>query len=161
MALDRQKRLEAYLDRASEMGLAVHEEKLQCHDGLLIGRDIIIREDLPTLAKKADVMAEEIAHAELTVGNILDQTDSNNRRQEHKARFRAAQMRVPLDRIIDAYIYGCRNSYEAAEYLDVSEDTFLEALELYRQAFGPVARIRDYVVRFEPTLAVYRVIMFG
>ncbi len=154
-------RLEKYLDIAREMGLNVHEDSMQYHDGLLIGKDIIIREDIPTLTKKTDVLAEEIAHAQLTAGNILDQTDVSNRKQEHKARVRAAEMRVPLDRIIDAYLYGCRNSYEAAEYLDVSEDTFLEALELYRQAFGPVAQIRDYVVRFEPTLSVYRVIMFG
>ena len=53
---------------------------------------IIIREDLPTLAKKIDVLADKIAHAELTVGNILNQTNSNKRRQGHKVRLRAAQM---------------------------------------------------------------------
>lgn len=143
------------------MGLAVHEEKMQCHDGLLIGRDIIIREDLPTLAKKTDVLAEEIAHAELTVGNILDQTDSNNRRQEHKARLRAAQMRVPLERLVDAFEAHCRNGYEIAEFLDVSEDTLRDALELYRETYGPVAVVGDFVIRFEPRLSVYRVIMFA
>lgn len=154
-------RLEKYMEMAQEMGLKVHEEKMSCHDGLLIGNDIFLREDLPTSAKKTDVLAEEIAHAQLTVGNILDQTDVSNRKQEHKARVRAAEMLVPLDRIIDAFRYGCRNSFEVAEYLDVSEDTLLEALELYRQAFGPAARVRDYVVRFEPTVAVYRVILFA
>lgn len=143
------------------MGLAIHEEKMQCHDGLLIGRDIIIREDLPTLAKKTDVLAEEIAHAELTVGNILDQTDSNNRRQEHKARLRAAQMRVPLERLADAFEARCRNSYEIAEFLDVSEDTLREALELYRETYGPVAVVGDFVIRFEPRLSVYKVIMIA
>lgn len=143
------------------MGLAIHEEKMQCHDGLLIGRDIIIREDLPTLAKKTDVLAEEIAHAELTVGNILDQTDSNNRRQEHKARLRAAQMRVPLERLVDAFEARCRNSYEIAEFLDVSEDTLRDALELYRETYGPVAVVGDFVIQFEPRLRVYRVILIA
>ena len=143
------------------MGLAIHEEKMQCHDGLLIGRDIIIREDLPTLAKKTDVLAEEIAHAELTVGNILDQTDSNNRRQEHKARLRAARMRVPLEGLAAAFEARCRNGYEIAEFLDVSEDTLLEALELYREAYGPAAVAGDFVIRFEPRLSVYKVILIA
>ena len=122
------------------MGLAIHEEKMQCHDGLLIGRDIIIREDLPTLAKK---------------------TDSNNRRQEHKARLRAARMRVPLEGLAAAFDARCRNSYEIAEFLDVSEDTLRDALELYRETYGPVAVVGDFVIRFEPRLCVYKVIMFA
>jgi len=125
-------RLEKYLEMARTMGLKVHEEKMSCHDGLLIGKDVILREDIPTSAKKTDVLVEEIAHSELTVGNILDQTDSNNRRQEHKARLRAARMRVPL-----------------------------EGLELYREAYGPAAVTGDFVIRFEPRLSVYRVIMIA
>ena len=125
-------RLEKYLEMARTMGLKVHEEKMSCHDGLLIGKDVILREDIPTSAKKTDVLVEEIAHSELTVGNILDQTDSNNRRQEHKARLRAARMRVPL-----------------------------EGLELYREAYGPAAVAGDFVIRFEPMLSVYRVIMIA
>ena len=105
---------------------------MSCHDGLLIGKDVILREDIPTSAKKTDVLVEEIAHSELTVGNILDQTDSNNRRQEHKARLRAARMRVPL-----------------------------EGLELYREAYGPATVTGDFVIRFEPRLSVYRVIMIA
>ena len=59
-------------------------------------KNIILREDILTSAKKTDVLVEEIAHSELTVGNILDQTAPNNRRQERKARLRAAEMQVPL-----------------------------------------------------------------
>ena len=154
-------RLEKYLEMARTMGLKVHEEKMSCHDGLLIGKDIILREDIPTSAKKTDVLVEEIAHSELTVGNILDQTDANNRRQERKARLRAAEMQVPLQGIVDAFRAHCRSSYETAEFLDVSEDTLREALELYRQVYGAAASVDGCIVRFEPRLSVYEVIMIA
>ena len=41
------------------------------------------------------------------------------------------------------------------------EDTLLEALELYREAYGPAAVAGDFVIRFEPRLSVYRVIMIA
>lgn len=69
--------------------------------------------------------------------------------------------RVPLEGLSAAFDARCRNSYETAEFLDVSEDTLLEALELYREAYGPVAVAGDFVIRFEPRLSVYRVIMIA
>ena len=36
--------------------------------------------------EKASVLAEELGHYYTTVGNILDQEDAGNRKQEHKAR---------------------------------------------------------------------------
>jgi len=53
------------------------------------------------------------------------------------------------------------NDDPLAQFLDVSEDTLLEALELYRKAYGPAAVAGDFVIRFEPRLSVYRVIMIA
>ena len=42
-----------------------------------------------------------------------------------------------------------------ADFLNVSEDTLTEALEYYRQIYGTYVAIDNYVIMFEPYLAVY------
>lgn len=120
---------EELLIEADNEGLIVKEKPLPISDGRIKGNRIAIRRDIPTLTKKADVLAEELGHYHTTVGNILDQSDTSNRKQERAGRFWAYNKRIGLTGIISAYKAGCRNSYEIADHLDVSEDTFLEALE--------------------------------
>lgn len=139
-------------DLAHSRGLTVKEAKFVFYDGLIKGKTIGIRKSIDTQAEKADTLAEELSHSELTVGNILDQTVPENRKQEHKARLRAYKMRVGLDRIVEAIEMGCRNSYEASEYLEVSEKFFTEALEYYRQKYGECVEVGDYTLVFEPTI---------
>ena len=53
---------EQLLDSADQEGLAVKEQPLSTHDGLIRGTRIAIRKDIPTQAKKACVLAEELGH---------------------------------------------------------------------------------------------------
>ena len=50
------------LDSADQEGLAVKEVSLSTHDGLIRDKCIAIRKDIPTQAKKACVLAEELEH---------------------------------------------------------------------------------------------------
>ena len=77
---------ELLADEAYSIGLTVKEKALHGNDGLIKGRRIAIRQDIPTLTQKADVLAEELGHYYTTVGNILDQANIDARRQERKAR---------------------------------------------------------------------------
>lgn len=66
---------EQLLDSADQEGLAVKEQPLSAHDGLIRGKRIAIRKDIPTQVKKACVLAEELGHHYTSTGNILDQTE--------------------------------------------------------------------------------------
>ena len=150
------KKYEDLLDEASDMGLSVKEVQMTKYDGLIRGRKIGIRKSIKTYAQKADTLAEEIAHYRYTVGNILDQSISENRKQENIARFHAYNERIGLIGIINAYEAHCRNRFEMAEFLDVSEPFLAEALECYRKKYGVYKAVDNYLIMFEPNLAVIK-----
>ena len=150
---------ETLIDGATYDGFIVKELHLKSGDGRCRGHRISIRQDIPTLKKKADALAEEIAHGKITVGDISDQTKPANRRQERLARLMAYEIRFPLMDIVNACKARCTNTYEISEYLDVSEDTIKEALEFYRQKYGQSTTVGDYIIQFEPYLLVYEYII--
>lgn len=145
---------EKLVDSAVKDGFTILELPLQSGDGRCKGRRIAIRKDIPTLKKKADTLAEEYAHGVITVGDISDQSSVDNRKQERRARLIAYEIRFPLIGIVDAYKAHCTNAYEVSEYLEVSEDTIIEALEYYRQIYGCKTTIGNYIIQFEPCLQV-------
>lgn len=146
---------EELLLEAETSGIAIKELPLQSSDGRIKGKRIAIRRDIPTLAKKADVLAEELGHYYTSVGRIVEQDSVNARKQERTARLWAYNKRIGLTGILKAFQNHCSSRYEIAEYLGVSEDTLTEALEYYRQIYGDGVMVDNYLVRFEPTLQVY------
>ena len=82
----------------------------------------------PLRPKKSCVLAEELGHYFTSAGNILDQTDTVNRRQEYRARLYGYNLQIGLRGIISAHTAGCRNLYEMADYLDITEEYLKEAL---------------------------------
>ena len=89
-----------------------------------------IREDM-TIAEKYCVLAEEIGHHETSVGDILDQTDLDNVRQELKARKWAYEKILPLENILAAFQLGFHQVWDLADHLEVDEKFLKEALEHY------------------------------
>ena len=146
---------ELLADEAYSMGLTVKEKSLHGNDGLIKGRRIAIRQDIPTLAKKADVLAEELGHYHTTIGNILDQTNTDARKQERKARLWAYDKRIGLSGIIHGFHQHCSSRYELAECLGVTEEFLQEALECYREKYGCAVEFSGYIILFEPSLAVW------
>lgn len=147
---------EVLLDKAYGYGLTVTEKPFVFHDGLIKNKKIGIRKSILTSAQKADVLAEEIAHSQSSVGNILDQSDTMNRKQEYRARIRAYDMRIGLDGIVRMLEFGCSNSYEAAEYLGCGEEFFREALHYYGLKYGICTKYQGYTIVFEPSLMLIK-----
>lgn len=145
---------EILVSEASDTGLTVKEKPLKYNNGRIKGNKIAIRKDLETSSQKACVLAEELGHHYTTVGNILDQADTGNRKQERRARLWAYDKLIGLHGIIEAFEHGCRNRYEIAEYLDVTESFLLDTIAVYREKYGVCKRFQNYVVYFEPTLAI-------
>lgn len=148
---------EELLEVADKNNLDVLEVPFRFVDGMIKMNTIGIRKTIDTVAQKADVLCEELSHAALTVGNILDQSVPENRRQEARARRLAHDIRIGLDGLVNAYRAHCRNRYEIAEYLGTTEEFLQEAIDGYRDKYGCCVECGDCIVIFEPSLAVLEI----
>lgn len=148
---------EALLAKADSHGLIVKEKDLLANDGRIKGNKIAIRKDIETQTEKSCVLAEELGHYYTSSGDIIDQTDIMNQKQEYRARLYGYNLRIGLMGIIQAFKADCRNLYEMAEYLEVTEEYLKEAIECYRSKYGGFTRIDNYIVYFIPCLAVLSV----
>lgn len=127
---------EKLLHDASMIGLEVKEIQFESDaKGLCKGQKIGIRKDLSD-AEKACVLAEEIGHYYTTVGNILNQKNTENRKQEIKARKWAVDKMLTIEDVFEATEHPCSNLFEIAEYLGVTEEFLLEALEIFKKRYG-------------------------
>lgn len=147
---------EILLSEASENGLVVKEKPLKYNNGRIKGSRVAIRQDLSTSVEKACVLAEELGHHYTTYGNILDQSDTSNRKQELRARAWAYNKQIGLLGLIRAYEHGCRNRFEIAEYLEVTEEVLEECLSFYQNKYGVYANVDNYVVYFIPNLVIMK-----
>ena len=111
---------------------------------------IAVSRKLSTSAEEASVLAEELGHHITASGNILDQNDTGNRKQELRGRAWAYNRLIGLTGIINAYKAGCRNRYEIAELLQVPESTLQEAVDYYHKKYGTCAHVDNYIICFEP-----------
>ncbi|MFB7142036.1 ImmA/IrrE family metallo-endopeptidase [Gottfriedia sp. NPDC056225] len=100
--------------------------------------------------EKGCILAEEIGHHFKTVGNILNQTNLNNIKQEKIARQWAYDVLIPLSSLIDAYNNGCTNRFEVAEFLDVTEEFLQEALDRYIEKYGDSICCGNMTIRLNP-----------
>lgn len=149
---------EALLDEANDKGLIVKEKSLQSSNGRIKGNRIAIRKDIKTTTEKACVLAEELGHYETTVGDIIDMSVSWNRKQERQARLNGYNRMIGLIGLVRAYEAGCQDQHEIAEFLNVTEEYLLECIECYRDKYGEMKSIDNYLIYFIPSLAVIKII---
>ncbi|WP_124065999.1 ImmA/IrrE family metallo-endopeptidase [Clostridium sp. E02] len=140
---------DSLLEEADSNGIQIKEKPLMANDGRIKGTQILIRQNMP-LSQKACVLAEELGHYYTTTGDILDQTLVSNRKQERTARLWAYHKMITLDKLIAAKKSGCRNSFEIAEYLSVTEEFLLEALHCYQTKYGKGFQKENYLILFDP-----------
>ena len=152
---------EKLLDLAEKDGITVTENfdlsqtRLK---GLYCNGVIAINQKIKTNTEKTGILAEELGHHYTTFGDILNQKSVENRKQELKARAWAYNKLIGLIGIVSSYKASCRNIYEIAEYLEVSEEFLLEALECYRRKYGRCTKLDNYIIYFEPCLEVMELI---
>ncbi|MBD8006536.1 ImmA/IrrE family metallo-endopeptidase [Bacillus norwichensis] len=142
---------ERLLKEASDQGVDIYEMPMKpTIKGLYSDNNIWINKHISTTSEKACILAEELGHYYTTAGNILDQSKIENRKQELKARSWAFEKLFPLQKIVTAHQSRVRNRYELAEYLGVSEEFLKEAIERYREKYGPFTTIDNYTICFDP-----------
>jgi len=150
---------ESLLDETEKNDIYVIENAnfISHADGLINGDVIGLNRKIRSQVKRSCILAEELGHYHTTVGNILDQTNTGNRKQEYRARLWAYNKMIGLSGIIAAYKANVHNRYEMAEYLDVTEEFLDEALSCYREKYGICTKFDNYIIYFEPTIAVLEI----
>ena len=118
--------------------------------GLYCDGTIALSSSVDTSAEQVSVLAEELGHHLTASGNILDLSDARSRKQELRGRIWAYNRLIGLSGILKAYSAGCRNRYEMAELLGVTEELLQEALTYYRARYGLYYMLDNYVIYFEP-----------
>lgn len=148
---------EYLLTEAEDEGLIVKELPLRGYDGLIKENRIAISKAL-TQTEKYCVLAEELGHHYTTVGNILDQSDTGNRKQELRARLWAYNKNIGLQGIIKAYEKNLTNLDDVADFLEVTPEFLQDALKCYKSKYSPYIELDNYIIIFEPYLSVVKII---
>lgn len=145
----------ALLNEANAEGISIKERPFKTYDGRLKGKDIYLRKDMNT-TEKSCVLAEELGHYYTTVGDILDMDVPENRKQERQARLWGYNRIIGLFGLIRAYEHGCKDKYEIAEYLDVTEEYLEDCINCYRDKYGECKTVDNYTIYFIPNLMIFK-----
>lgn len=140
---------------ANKQGAKVIEVDLGTNKscGKCIGNIIIINNRLSEKEKYC-VLIEELCHYKLTIGNITNQNNINNRKQEILARQLGYNESVGLMGLINSFEHGCIDKFEIAEYLNVTIDYLNDAIEYYRNKYGVMQQVDNYLIYFIPSLHI-------
>ncbi len=144
---------EELLIEADDTGVIVKEFDIPGYGGRTRGTRIAINKG-ETFLSKGCILAEELGHYHTTTCDILDQSKVENRKQEYIARLWSYNKLIGLSGIIEAYKHRQNTVYDMADYLGVTEKFLAETLECYRKKYGAYAALDNFVIIFEPTLAV-------
>ena len=132
---------EELLNISETENLIVKEKNIPGYGGRIYKNRIAIHQGIDTSIEKACVLAEELGHYYTTVGDILDQSKPENRKQERQARLWAYNKQIGLIGLVRAFEHGCQNRFEC-----------------YRNKYGICKRVDNYVVYFTPYLAIIKII---
>lgn len=118
--------------------------------GLYFNGNIAINDNIETTTERMCILAEELGHHHTSSGTIIDLNNTGNRKQEHVARFWAYNKLVTFESLIDAFNKGCRNLYEYAEHIGVTEQFLVDAMEQFKLKYGHYKRVGKYTFIFYP-----------
>ena len=119
---------EELLNVSDKENLIVKEKNIPGYGGRIYKNRIAIHQGIDTQIEKACILAEELGHHYTTVGNILDQDEVANRKQELRARLWAYNHQIGLIGIIRAYEHGCRKCYRNGRIPGCSRRIFARCL---------------------------------
>lgn len=124
--------------------------------GKCINNTIIINKNLSNI-EKHELLAEELGHYKTNLGDITDQSKTENRKEELKARRKGFKLILePLD-LIYAFRCGCNNFYDMANFFEITEKELLKIIEDFRKQYGIGKKFDKYYIAFEPGLGFSKI----
>lgn len=143
--------LDKLIQYACDIGVSLDHVDMPLSMTGLYGDNLIwLNKRLPTRAASACALSEELGHHHKTVGDILDQSTSANRKQERRAREWGHNYLIPLSRLVDAYLERIEGRYELAIFLGVTEIFLQEAIDRMIDRYGIAVYHNDYLIQFDP-----------
>ena len=141
---------------AEDESIEIIEMKLNGKNkGLYADKVIAINSKIATTIEKTCILAEELGHYHTSVGNIIDQSKIENRKQELKARRWAVKKLIRVEHFINAFNTGAKNRAELAEFLGVTEEFIEIVVKHFQGIYGYSHTIGEYTIFFNP-LWVYK-----
>ncbi|MGP4073161.1 ImmA/IrrE family metallo-endopeptidase [Piscibacillus sp. B03] len=147
---------ELLLQEIEENNILLKETPIKGKIKGLYGDNVIwLNSKIETSIEKTCVLAEELGHHFTTAGDILDQSQTTNVKQEKLARLWAYNRLVPPEKLLDAFLHGCKSRYEVAEYLEVTEEFLENCIQAYKQKYGEKMKVGDHHVMYFNPLSIY------
>lgn len=118
------------------------------HKGLIIDKTIYLNPN-QRYQEMNSTIAEEIGHYLTGSGNIILQDTNEKRKQERRARDLGAILLVSPSDIIDCFESGCHNVWECADHLQITEESFKDAVKYYARKFDGIKTENKYIIFFK------------
>lgn len=134
---------------AYRLGIIVKECDLKTVDGKCYGNRIAIHSSLSE-DEKICVLLEELVHYNLTVGDISNQNNLNNLKQELITRKAVYKKLTHPERIIECIIDGTYSTYDLSSKLKVPHNFLIESIEYYKKKYGIYYAGKTHLLTFEP-----------
>ena len=146
---------EKLIDECDKENIEVTEKKFKSTaKGLWKNNKIGISSDIDTIKEKYCILSEEYGHYKTTYGDILNQKDIRNRKQELIARRWGYEKICGLDKIADCIRKGAKNRYEVAELLNVTDEYFEKTIQYLKLKYGCSAYCKGILFIFEPNFGI-------
>lgn len=144
---------EALACNAEKIGIDVIEVDLEGKSGYILNNTIFINQNMNDISKRC-VLAEELGHYFKNYGDITNQEDIKNKKQEIIARRWSYEHLVGVVDLINAHKKGCYTKYDIAEYLNITEDILENALKYYQCKYDNGCKIDNYWINFNNGLEI-------
>lgn len=113
---------------------------------------IALSKKVETESEKVCILTEELAHHEVSSGNISD-----DKKAELSARFRGYNKLVGLKGLVSAYENNCSSLYEIAEHLNITNEYLSEVLSAYETRYGISKKYKEYLIVFKPYFEIRKI----
>ena len=113
-------------------------------------RSITLSNNLDTTAEKICILAEELEHFISTPEDLFVASHSVREKYEKMARFCAVKRLMPFEKLINAKLLSINNSFELADYLNITVDFLQAGIKAYKDHFGLSVPYKDFIIYFDP-----------
>ena len=147
---------EALAASRPQLNIIISKEMPKSLGGLTFIRDIYINHNRSS-REQYEILQEELAHYDYTVGDISSYSSEADKKQEALARSKAMERTVTLKGLIHCYFSHAWSLEEVADYFGVTEKYVQQAIQNYRNKYGLVFCYNGYYFDLRKAINISKV----